>query len=139
MTSAVQLANWLDTVRLSLHVTAAAIWVGGQITVAGLLPTVRGFGGDATKKVARAFGMVSGPAFLVLLATGVWNVLADHNGAGNHAWQVVLGVKYAVVALALAATVLHVRAKSPALKGASAGLGLLASLGAVVLGVLLAG
>jgi putative copper export protein len=134
-----QLAGGLDTLRVSLHVLAAAVWIGGQIVVAGLLPTVRGFGADAPGKVARAFARVSWPAFVVLVATGVWNVLALHNGAGNHDWQAVLGAKYLVVALAAAAVLVHTRAASARLKGLSAGLGLLASLVALVLGVLLAG
>ena len=60
-TVAVQLAaltSTLAAVRLSLHVLAATVWVGGQIVVAGLLPTVRALGGDATKRVARAFGRI---------------------------------------------------------------------------------
>jgi len=36
------LSTGIGGIRLILHVTAAAVWVGGQITVAGLLPTIRG-------------------------------------------------------------------------------------------------
>ena len=38
------LSDGLDGFRLILHVLAATIWVGGQFTVAGLLPTVRTLG-----------------------------------------------------------------------------------------------
>ena len=31
----------VDTIRVTLHVLAATVWVGGQITLAGLLPTWR--------------------------------------------------------------------------------------------------
>lgn len=133
------LANWVDTVRLSLHVTAAAVWVGGQIVLGGLVPTVRSFGGDATAKVARAFARVAWPAFVVLVGTGVWNVIAMGNGNGNHDWQAVLGVKIAVVVVAAVAVGLHQRAATARGRAISGGLGLLCSLGAVVLGVLLAG
>ncbi len=139
MVAADQLATWTDTVRVSLHILAATVWVGGQIVVAGLLPTVRGFGEGAPKKVAQAFARVSWPAFIVLVATGVWNVIALKNGNGNHNWQVVMGVKYLVVLLAALAVGLHTRATTAKLRGISAGLGLLASLIALVLGVVLAG
>ena len=68
------LAPALEGVRLILHVLAAAIWVGGQLTVAGLLPTIRGLGDDAAKKVARALGRLLWPAFAVLVLTGFWNL-----------------------------------------------------------------
>ena len=40
---------------LFLHILSASVWVGGQIVVAGLVPTVRGFGDDAPKALANAF------------------------------------------------------------------------------------
>lgn len=133
------LATWVDTVRLSLHVGAAAVWVGGQIVVGGLVPTVRTLGGDATAKVARTFARIAWPAFLVLVGTGVWNVLAMGNGNGNRDWQTVLGVKIAVVVVAAAAVGIHQRATTARTRGIAGGLGLLCSLGALVLGVVLAG
>lgn len=129
----------LDAVRLSLHVLAACIWVGGQFTVAGLLPTLRSLGGEAPRTVARAFARLLWPAYGVLLATGVWNVAADHASGQTHVWQVVLGVKVGVVVLAGAAALIHSRARSRrglAVWGALSGL---SSLAALVLGVVLAG
>lgn len=134
-----QLADWQTAVRLSLHVLAACVWIGGQIVLGGLVPTVREYGVQATQKVARAFARLSWPAFVVLLVTGVWNVFATKNGGGNHDWQVVLGVKYLVVALAAGAVFVHTRAATPKGRAVSAALGLTASLIAMVLGVLLAG
>jgi len=134
-----QLAPAIDAIRLSLHVLAAAVWVGGQVTVAGLLPTVRTLGGEAPRAVARAFGRLQWPAYLVLIATGIWNVLAVDPRRAGGAWNVVLGVKIGVVLLAGAGALWHQRARTRvglALWGAVASL---ASLGALVLGVLLAG
>jgi putative copper export protein len=138
-TSGPQLAPAVDAIRLTLHVLAAAVWVGGQVTVAGLLPTVRMLGGEAPRAVARAFGRLQWPAYIVLLATGIWNVLAVDPGTAAGAWDAVLGVKIAVVLLAGAGALWHERARTRrglALWGAVASL---ASLGALVLGVLLAG
>lgn len=139
MLATAQLASGLDTLRISLHVLAAAVWIGGQIVVAGLLPTVRGFGEDAPKKIARAFARLSWPAFAVLIITGIWNVAALKNGDGSHSWSAVMGIKYVMVILAGGLVYVHTVASSPKLKGASAGIALLASLAAMVLGVALAG
>ena len=129
----------LTALRLSLHVLAAALWVGGQLTVAGLLGTVRGLGEGAPRAVARAFGRLQWPAFAVLIATGIWNVTADHAGSATGAWSAVLGVKIAVALGAGATAWLHQRSRSTiglAVFGAVSGL---LSLAALVLGVLLAG
>jgi hypothetical protein len=39
----------LETVRLFLHVLAATIWVGGQITLAALVPALRSVGAEVPK------------------------------------------------------------------------------------------
>jgi putative copper export protein len=132
------LASALDGVRLSLHVLAATVWVGGQITVAGLVPTARGLGEGAPRVLARAFGRMQWPAYGVLVVTGFWNVSAVHAGQ-PHAWQVVLGIKIGVVALAGVSALLHTRASTRrglALWGA---LTSVSSIAALVMGVFLAG
>lgn len=139
MLATAHLAPGLDVLRVSLHVLAAAVWIGGQIVVAGLLPTVRGFGDDAPKKIARAFARLSWPAFVVLIITGIWNVAALKNGDGSQSWSAVMGIKYVMVILAGGLVYVHTAATSPKLKGASAGIALLASVAAMVLGVALAG
>ncbi|MGH9092427.1 MAG: hypothetical protein ACRDZR_13795 [Acidimicrobiales bacterium] len=133
-----QLAPAVDGVRLSLHVLAATVWVGGQVTMVGLLPTVRGLGGDAPQRAARAFARLSWPAFAVLLATGIWNVAATGSGQST-AWQVLLGVKVAVVVVAGLAAWLHGRATSRAWLGIWGGVTGTTSVAALVMGVFLAG
>jgi putative copper export protein len=132
------LAPALDGVRLSLHVLAASVWVGGQITMAGLVPAARGLGEGAPRTLARAFGRVQWPAYGVLVLTGFWNVSAAHAGQPK-AWQAVLGVKIVVVALAGLAAYLHTRSSTRrglAVWGATASL---SSLAALVMGIFLAG
>jgi putative copper export protein len=63
------------SVRVFLHVLAATVWVGGQLTLAGLVPGLRKLGPDAPRAVARRFNLIAWPAFFVAVATGIWNVL----------------------------------------------------------------
>ncbi len=133
------LAGGLAGFRLILHVLAATVWVGGQLTVAGLLPTIRGLSDDAPKRVARAFARLLWPAYAVLVVTGLWNVATFDLKNDQTAWNVVLGVKIAVVAMAGIAVYLHQRSTSRlglALWGA---VGAVTSVGALCLGVFLAG
>ena len=132
------LAPALDIVRLSLHVGAAAVWVGGQIVLAGLVPTLRGLGGDAPKRVAQAFARISWPAFVVLVVTGMWNISA----ASKHqpsAWQAVLGIKIAAVVVSGVGAALHTRSTSRAGLAVWGAAGALGAVAALVLGVALAG
>lgn len=133
------LAPAVDGIRLSLHVLAAAVWVGGQIVMAGLVPTARRLGGDSARVLARTFSRLSWPAFVVLVGTGVWNISATHPSSKSSAWQAVLWTKLAVVAVAGVAALAHGRSRSKAglaVWGSVAGT---ASVAALVMGVMLAG
>jgi len=134
----VGLSPALDGVRLSLHVLAAAIWVGGQFTLAGLVPTARGLGQDAPKALARAFARIQWPAFAVLVLTGFWNVSAVGTHQ-PHAWQVVLGIKIAVVVAAGVGAYVHTRSTTPRGLAVWGAVAALSSLGALVIGVFLSG
>lgn len=126
-------------IRLFLHVLAATIWVGGQLTLAGLVPGMRRLSPESPRVLARRFNRMAWPAFVVLVATGFWNISAVHLPDRSHAYRVTLLVKVVVVALSGLAAALHARARSrPALAlwGALSGL---AALGALFLGVLLGG
>jgi putative copper export protein len=127
------------TIRLSLHVLAATIWIGGQFTLAGLLPTLRSLGPEATRRAARAFSRLAWPAYAALVATGLWNIAADHPTSKSSSWHVALGVKIGVVALAGLATLAHQTSKKKAVIAIGGAVASLASVAALVLGVLLAG
>ena len=125
------------TVRLFLHVLAATVWVGGQLTLAGLVPVVRKLGPEATRAVARQFDRIAWPAFAVLVATGIWNLLAVDLADTSTEYQVTVGVKLVFVGLTGGGAAAHRAATSKtvlAVGGAAAGLG---ALGALFLGVLL--
>ncbi|MGA2306035.1 MAG: hypothetical protein ABSH29_17915 [Acidimicrobiales bacterium] len=133
------LASGLDTLRLTLHVLSATIWVGGQIVVVGLVGPARRAGPDVPAALARAFARLAWPAYAVLVVTGFWNVSTFHWADQSGAWKAVLIAKIVVVAAAGVGSLLHTRATSRsavALWGSVAGL---ASVAALVMGVLLAG
>ena len=131
--------SW-DTVRLFLHVLAATIWVGGQLTLAVLVPVLRRFGADAPGAAARRFNQVAWTAFGVLVVTGIWNIVAVRSQISHSdSYRTTLVVKLAVVVVSGAAAALHIRsrtARSRAVFGALTGL---SALVALFLGVLLAG
>lgn len=121
----------LQLIRLVLHVLAATIWVGGQFVLAGLLPTLRGLGDDATAKVARAFNRLAWPAYVVLLATGIWNLFEINFSQRSTQYQVVLLCKLLAVAATGIGAGLHVISRSKialAIGGSLAGAGALAAL-----------
>jgi putative copper export protein len=127
-----------DRVRLFLHVLAATVWVGGQLTLAALVPALRGAGMDVPQRAARAFNRIAWPAFAVLLLTGIWNVAAEHDHVHGR-YRTTLTVKLVVVAVSGVTGAAHARArsrKSMAVFGALTGL---SALLALFLGVLLAG
>lgn len=126
------------TIRLFLHVTAATVWVGGQLTLAGLVPSLRRISPTAPRAVARVFATIAWPAYAVLVVTGVWNVLAVHVDWSS-SYGTTLIVKLAVVAVSGLTALLHSTARSRvglAVFGALSGLSALAAL---FVGILLAG
>ena len=129
--------SW-DTIRLFLHVLAATIWVGGQITLVALVPVLRRLGAEIPRAAANRFNQVAWPAFVVLVVTGIWNIAAVH--AQIHgSYETTLVVKLVVVVISGVTAALHARAQSPrwiAVFGALTGLSALAAL---FLGILLAG
>ena len=126
----------LDVVRLFLHVLAASIWVGGQLTLAGLLPALRRIGGQAPQVVARQFNRIAWPAFAVLVLTGIWNIADDDHEDGGY--RMTLAVKLVVVAVSGVAAYVHSRARTRrglAVWGAASGV---SALLALLLGIMLA-
>jgi len=131
--------SW-DTVRLFLHVLAATIWVGGQLTLAALVPALRRFGADVTRAAARRFNYVAWGAFAVLIVTGIWNIAAiSPSDRHSSAYQATLMAKLVVVAISGVTALLHARARRPAGLAVFGALTAVTALGALFLGVLLSG
>ena len=108
------LAPALDGIRLSLHVLAAAVWVGGQFTMAGLVPTAR----EPRARARPGPWPAPSPGCSGPPTPCSWSPASGTSRpsapASPAAWQVVLGVKIAVVALAGLAAWLHTRATTKA-------------------------
>lgn len=128
----------LDTLRLFLHVLAATVWVGGQLTLAALVPALRAAGADIPRLAARRFNTVAWPAFGVLVATGVWNIAAERDQVHGR-YETTLIVKLAVVAVSGLSAWLHTRSRTPAGLAVFGALTGLSALAALLLGVVLAG
>ncbi|ALV33162.1 hypothetical protein [Streptomyces sp. CdTB01] len=127
-----------DTVRMFLHVLAATVWVGGQLTLAALVPALRGLGPDVTRAAARRFNQVAWPAFAVLVATGVWNIIAEEE-KDTGAYRTTLIVKLAVVAVSGVTAFLHARARGTVALAVYGALTGMTALAALFVGVMLAG
>ena len=128
--------SW-DTIRLFLHVTAATIWVGGQFTLAGLVPGLRALSPDAPRAAARRFNLIAWPAYFVLIATGIWNVVAIEP-AFDTAYGKTLMVKVVVAIFSGGAAFLHSISRSKSGLAIWGALSALSAIAALFLGVLLA-
>ena len=127
----------LENVRLFLHVAAATVWVGGQITLAGLVPTLRSIGPDAPRTIARRFNVIAWSAFVILFVTGIWNLLGSNPSDQTTAWNATLGLKLLMVAATGIAAAVHAGARSKVALAAGGAISLIAGLAAVLLGVML--
>ncbi len=115
------------TIRLFLHVIAATVWVGGQLTLGAVIPALRPAPDDPEPEVARAriravarrFQVVAWIAYGILLATGVWNLTARNVGDQSTAWLTTLLVKLACVAVSGAAAAVHILVASPRVRAAT--------------------
>jgi putative copper export protein len=127
----------LDTLRLFLHLLAATVWVGGQLALASVVPSLRRAAPESTKVAARAFNRIAWPAYAVLVLTGMWNIAEVDVTAASTQYQVTLMVKVTVAILAGAAAAVHAAGQSRVALAVGGAAGALFSLGAVYLGVLL--
>ena len=126
----------LDTIRLFIHVLSASVWVGGQIVLAGIVPGLRQVGPEATKAAANGFARVAWPAFAIAFFTGIWNVLAI-DGSISLSYNITLGVKLVLVVIAGASAFQHSQTSNKAVLAITGGIGAVASIIVLFLGVLL--
>ncbi len=140
-----------DQFRIWLHVIAACVWIGGQIALAAVVPVLRRVADPTTlRAVARQFQRVAWPAFVVLVLTGMWNLVEVRVADQSGPYLGSVFVKLVFVALSGAGAAAHALATGPAVaaatdelsrhrrqmvSGITAGLGLLFALAAAFVGV----
>ena len=128
--------NW-DTVRLFAHVLAATVWVGGQLTLAALVPALRRLGAEIPRAAARRFNQVAWPAFAALIVTGIWNVIAVSSQVTG-SYETTLIVKLVLVAVSGLTAALHARAKTTPGLAVFGSLTGISALAALFVGIMLA-
>lgn len=128
----------LDSIRTALHLLGVAVWVGGQVVLAGIVPVVRGVSREATILVARRFARMAWPSLLLVVFTGVWAFADIDPAERGTAYSTTFGIKMLLVAVTAASAVVHSQGTSKQAKAIGGALGLLSALAAAYLGVLMA-
>jgi putative copper export protein len=124
----------VTALRLFLHILAASVWVGGQIVLAGLVPTARSLGPDAPKAVANAFNRIAWPALGIAVLTGLWNLMAIDMNELPHPW---VELHVLAVLLTAAGAFVHTQAKgNTALLAVGGAMSSIFAVAAMYLGVL---
>lgn len=125
-----------DTIRLFLHVLAATVWVGGQLTLAGLVPGLRAISPEAPGAVARSFNRIAWPAYGVLVLTGIWNIV-DVDASFDGKYGATLMAKLTFVIASGVSAFVHARATSKKALAIWGGLSGLTALLALFYGIVL--
>jgi putative copper export protein len=128
----------IDSLRLYLHVLSISVWVGGQITLAGLVPTIRQHSPQTLPFVARAFARLAWPAFFLAVFTGMWSIFDLDPSQQGSAFTVTFAVKFLLIVAGAIATLAHSRSDKKVVIALGGAIGLLTSLIAMFLGILLA-
>jgi putative copper export protein len=113
------------------------VWVGGQIVLGALVPKLRQVAPETLKVAANGFARVAWPAFAVVVVTGMWNILEIQVGDMSTEYQVTMFV-HVLLAMATAMfAVIHSVGRTKLALALGGALGLLTSLGAMFVGILL--
>jgi putative copper export protein len=126
-----------DSIRLFLHILAASVWVGGQIVLGGLVPKLRQVAPESLKVAANAFSRIAWPAFAVVVVTGMWNILDIKVGDMSTEYQITMFVHVLLAMAAAMFVVIHSIGQTKLALALGGALGLLTSLGAMFVGILL--
>lgn len=124
------------TIRIFLHILGAAVWVGGQLTLAFLLPSLSQFPSEARRALARRFSYLAWGAYALLIATGIWNILVIEP-VWSSRYGTTLIVKLVFVAASGVAAFAHARSHKPFWLATFGALSVATALAALFLGVLL--
>lgn len=127
--------QWLVLVA---HILGVTVWVGGQITLASLVKTLRHNSEGILPLIARRFALTAWPAFGVMVVSGILLLIDIDPAEQGTAYAATLAVKLALVFVAATAVLAHSMSNRRIIIAIGGAVGLLASLAALALGVLLA-
>lgn len=128
----------LDSVRIFVHLMAVAVWIGGQIVLAGVVPSLRTVAPQAMKTLAQGFARIAWPAMVVIIFTGVWGLATIDMASQSSEYMATFGIKMLLVGAAVISTLIHSNGTSKAAKGIGGATALLTSLVAAFCGILMA-
>ncbi len=123
--------------RTFLHLLGVAVWVGGQIVMAGIVPALRHGHRDALPVAARAFSGLAWSAMALVVVTGLWGAVAVDVTTRDGDYIATFLVKMILVGVAVAAALVHRTARSRILVAVGGAAGLVTTLAAMLLGVAL--
>lgn len=126
-----------DSIRLFLHVLSASVWVGGQIVLGGLVPKLRQVSPESLKVAAQAFAKVAWPAYALIVVTGIWNILDLKVDNLSTDYQITMFVHVILSVATATFAVIHSMGRTKLALALGGALGLLTSLGAMFVGILL--
>lgn len=127
----------MEDFRLLVHLVSVAVWVGGQITLAGVVHALRPAHSDALPVVARAFARVAWPAYAVAVVSGAWMLWDVDVARSGTDYQRTLALKLVLVAASGAGAAWHAVTPSRFARAVGAALGLVCAVGAMVAAVAL--
>ncbi len=145
-----------EEVLLAMHLLGISVWIGGQIVLAFLMPTLRAAGHDEADSrriitaAAQRFQLISWAALVFILFTGIALMLDIDDMGGD--WGRIFGEKLTFVVLSIGMAVAHSQWAGPKIRkyaesdpeqatkfkkinGALAGIGLGCAIMALVWGI----
>ncbi|MGA1565326.1 MAG: hypothetical protein ACO39Q_03875 [Ilumatobacteraceae bacterium] len=131
------LTSLSDTIRLSVHILAASIWVGGQVVVGSAVGALRRNHHDALNPLARSFGRVAWPAYALVVLTGMWSLAVIDVTQTSTGYQVATLIKVLVALASGAAATVHSYGSSKVAKAFGGAVASLTAVASLVLGVLI--
>ena len=127
----------MNTTRIFLHIISVCGWVGGQLLMVALVPTLRKISADAPRLAAARFGKFSWTFMALALITGIWAIFSTDLSDKDSTYHITLFIKLLLVAASGVFALVHSKTKSIKVKASTGALGLLSALGALLSGVIL--
>jgi len=127
----------MNTTRTFLHIVSVCGWVGGQLLMVALVPTLRKISNDAPRLAAVRFGKFSWTFMALALITGIWGIFSIDLSDKGSTYHITLFIKLLLVAASGVFALVHSKTKSIKVKASTGALGLLSALGALLSGIIL--